>query len=31
MLADCCWSIKRYDAFATHSRGSLKRKVMADI
>ena len=31
MLADYCWSIKRDDAFAIHSRGSLKWKFMADI
>jgi len=31
MLADYSWSIKRDDAFAVHSRRSLKRKFMADI
>jgi len=31
MLAGYCWSIKRDDAFAIHSRRSLKRKFMADI
>ena len=31
MLADYCWLIKRDDAFAIHSRRSLKRKFMADI
>ena len=31
MLADYSWSIKRGDAFAIHSRRSLKRKFMADI
>jgi len=31
MLADYCWSIKREDAFAIHSRRSLKRKCMANI
>ena len=30
MLADCCWSIKRDDAFAIHSRRSLKQKFMAE-
>ena len=31
MLANYCWSIKRDDGFAIHSRRSLKRKFMADI
>ena len=31
MQADYCWSIKRDDAFAFHSRRSLKRKIKADI
>ena len=31
MLAGYCWSIKRDDAFAIHSRRSLKQKFMSDI
>ena len=31
MLADRCWSFKRDNAFAPHSRRSLERKFMADI
>jgi len=31
MLADYCWSIKRDDAFAIHSRRSLNRGFMAEI
>jgi len=31
MLADYCGSITRDDAFAIHSRRSLKQKFMADI
>ena len=30
MLADYCWSIKRDDAVASHSRKSVKRQLMAD-
>ena len=30
MLADYCWSIKRVDAGASHSRKSVKRQFMAD-
>ena len=30
MLADYCWSIKRDDAEASHSRKSVKRQFMAD-
>ena len=30
MLADYCWSIKRDDARASHSRKSVKRQFMAD-
>ena len=31
ILADYCWSIKRDDAFAIHSRKSSKRKCMDNI
>ena len=31
MPADYCWSIKRDDAFAIHSRRSLNCKFMADM
>ena len=30
MLADYCWSIKRDNAGASHSRKSVKRQFMAD-
>ena len=30
MLADYCWSIKRDDAGASHSRKSVKRRFMDD-
>jgi len=30
MLADYCWSIKRDDAESSHSKKSVKRRLMAD-